>query len=109
MQFWTTSSFHLSDQYSALPARADTVTVDGLQRTFTVPCPRAVCRPNLAVILAFQGGIHQPSSFVANAGAIMVYPRGPPALQPTWSTGTESPSTWAERSHSDNLCFAEPI
>jgi polyhydroxybutyrate depolymerase len=101
---------------SALPACADTVTVDGLERTFTVTCPVAGCGPNLSVVLAFHGGYQQPSSFAKNAGfetlgvsAIMVYPLGQPALLPTWNAGTEPPSVWAETNDSDDLGFVEAI
>src|SRR5262249_1715108 len=97
---------------AALPARADTITVDGVTRTFTVTCPTDPCQLNMPVIFVFHGHYQTASSIASQAQfeahrvqAIMVYPLGRPILAWSWNAGADPPQTWAEINASDDVGF----
>jgi len=100
----------------AVPALADTVTVGGVKRTFTVTCPTKPCQDNLPVIFVFHGRLQAASSIAAEAKfeahgvrAIMVYPLGRPLLAWSWNAGATPPQTWAEVNASDDVGFVKAI
>jgi polyhydroxybutyrate depolymerase len=101
---------------AALPARADTITTDGVTRTFTVTCPTDPCRLGMPVIFVFHGHYQTAASIASEAQfeahhvqAIMVYPLGRPMLAWSWNAGADPPQTWAEINASDDVGFVEAI
>jgi len=97
-------------------ARADTVTVDGVKRTFSYTCPANGCTRGLPVVFGFHGHLQQPAAFKKRAGfeargvkAIFVYPLGTPALAPSWNAGADPAQVSAEKDGVDDVGFVEAI
>jgi polyhydroxybutyrate depolymerase len=95
------------------PAKADNILVGGLWRSYIIdrPIPTPL---GLPIVLGFHGGYQQPSSFrshanLYNGNAIVIYPKGRPALMPTWNAGTVPATVWAVENNSDDLAFVSAL
>jgi len=101
---------------ATLEARADTVTVDGVKRTFTYSCPTGGCVLGLPVVFGFHGHLQQPAGFRNNTGldargvkAIFVFPLGTPGLMPSWNAGADPAQVSAEKNGVDDVGFVEAM